>query len=276
MWNPRTRRERSIVHAYAGLMHEQGLARAGARLDPTFPGRWEARDAALRAARGDRKAAARTLTDRGFSFSLQERFFEAARSWNDALALDPGRAMAMNGLGELALTEERFADAARWFGAACARAPSAGCRDGLDRTRTAVAAAAKLPALERAAAAGTSATKAAGATAFCELGNAYWRLNRLRAAEATYLHAVALDPRYARAWGNLGSALAEQGRLPDAIRAYRRAVDLEPGNADSLLNLGVVYGRMGRFKPARAWLERALRARPGDPTVTGLLGSMGH
>ncbi|MEK7474475.1 MAG: DUF2723 domain-containing protein [Candidatus Coatesbacteria bacterium] len=268
--HPRTLREGMLVHAYAGLMAEQGLARGAARLNSAIPPPLSERAAAIDAVRGDAKAAARILVSRGFALSRQERYREAAGRWRDALALDGNQAMAMNGLGELALMEERFGDAATWFEGACRRAPASGCRDGLDRTRLAATAASSLARLERAAEA------VASATAFCDLGNAYFNLTRLRSAEAAYRRAVRLDPGYARGWGNLGSTLTEQGRLREAVRAYRRALALAPGNADTMLNLAVAYGRRGDAKTAKLWLGRVLAARPGDPAATSLLRGLGE
>jgi len=270
LWGPRTLRETALVRSYARLWAGAGYLRTAARLDPAVPRPGAERAAALESAHRSPPAASRVLAALGFKLSRQERYREAAAVWRDALALDSTQASPMNGLGELALTEERLADAAVWFAGACRRDPSSGCQDGLDRTRAAEAAASRIGRLDREA--GSSGT----ATAFCELGNAFFNLARLRSAEAAYRRSVALDGSYARGWGNLGSALTEEDRLPEAILAYRRSLALAPGNADTMLNLAVAYGRQGRAKPAARWLRRVLEARPGDPAATALLRELGQ
>ena len=284
--NPRTLRERNLADAYLEALRGQvrsaaaagdsagarRLAALGRRLGAgVIKAPDEERRELVAAFRGDHRAAASALTRTGFDLVREERFREAAEAWADSLALHSGGTMAMNGLGELALTEERSADALGWFRRSCAAAPAPGCRDGITRARSAADAAAALPALERRADAAPR-----DAAALCDLGNAYWRLGRLRAAEVTYQRSLAADPGYARGWCNLGSALADQGGVREAVRAYHRSLRADPGWVPAMVNLGAVLARAGNRKEARLWLERALAAKPGDPEAAAMLRDVGQ
>jgi tetratricopeptide (TPR) repeat protein len=87
-----------------------------------------------------------------------------------------------------------------------------------------------------------------------------------RRDEITILqHAIAANPRDARAPFYLGNLLYARRRHREAIRLWEQAVKLEPGNAVAWRNLGIGYFNiLQRPAAARAAYERAFRARPGD------------
>jgi Flp pilus assembly protein TadD len=58
------------------------------------------------------------------------------------------------------------------------------------------------------------------------LGNASYRLGRLREAESAYRRAIAIDPGHGPAYNNLAHVLAELGERDDAVAAARTAVAL--------------------------------------------------
>lgn len=78
-------------------------------------------------------------------------------------------------------------------------------------------------------------------------------------------HAIAANPRDARAPFYLGNLLYDRRRHPEAIRLWERAVALEPGNATAWRNLGLGYHNILRQPAkARAAYERACRASPRE------------
>jgi len=87
-----------------------------------------------------------------------------------------------------------------------------------------------------------------------------------RMEEITILeHAMAANPRDARAPFYLGNLFYDRRRHREAIRCWERAVRREPGNAVAWRNLGIGYGNiLRRPAAARGAYERALRARPHD------------
>jgi tetratricopeptide (TPR) repeat protein len=78
-------------------------------------------------------------------------------------------------------------------------------------------------------------------------------------------HAIAANPRDARAPFYLGNLLYDRRRHRAAITLWERAVKLEPGNAVAWRNLGIGYCNILRQPAkARAAYERAFRANPRD------------
>ncbi len=62
--------------------------------------------------------------------------------------------------------------------------------------------------------------------AHSSLGVALAKQGRPEEAEACYLRAIEIDPRYTPAWLNLAIALQKRGALEEAQAAYRCALDL--------------------------------------------------
>ncbi len=79
--------------------------------------------------------------------------------------------------------------------------------------------------------------------------------NRGQCARAVELlkRAVAIDPRYVRAYTWLGFCYAKMGRNKDAIAAFNTVIALSPPNSDD-----------ARF--ARAWIDRIQPSLPARPT----------
>jgi tetratricopeptide (TPR) repeat protein len=67
------------------------------------------------------------------------------------------------------------------------------------------------------------------AVGWYELGNSYANNGRYDGALYAYDQAVALDPRYARAYFAKGQVLAKMGMHAEAITAYEQAIAVDPG-----------------------------------------------
>jgi tetratricopeptide (TPR) repeat protein len=78
-------------------------------------------------------------------------------------------------------------------------------------------------------------------------------------------HAIAANPRDARAPFYLGNLLYDRRRHREAIRMWKRSVVLEPSNAVAWRNLGIGYYNVIQNPiKARAAYDRAFRANPHD------------
>ncbi len=73
---------------------------------------------------------------------------------------------------------------------------------------------------------------------------------------------VELDPEFDRAWYNLGLALAESGDFPGSIEALSRAEEAAPSSPDAPYARATVLARMGRMKEAKEAAREALRRVP--------------
>jgi tetratricopeptide (TPR) repeat protein len=83
------------------------------------------------------------------------------------------------------------------------------------------------------------------AWAMWQLGNEYFALGKLSAAEARYLDALKTLPDYYRSLAGLAQVRAAQRRYPEAIELYQKAIAIVP-LPDYASALGDVYTKMGR------------------------------
>lgn len=95
-----------------------------------------------------------------------------------------------------------------------------------------------------------------------DLGLAYYALNRLDLAAASYQQALKLQPAFFIAHLNLGCVYVGQGRLEDAVASFRRTLALQPDSAVAHFNLGNACFILGRFDDALASYQAALALRP--------------
>jgi choline-sulfatase len=138
---------------------------------------------------------------------------EAARADRAALVLDPNSAIAHNGLGLLAIDDDRPADAAASFERATGGDPN-------------------------------------NASYWTNLGNARRALGDGAAAERAYRKALDLDTRSGDAANGLGVILVEARRPADAVPYFERALIASPDLVEARLNLGIALQQSGQ--PARA------------------------
>jgi tetratricopeptide (TPR) repeat protein len=97
------------------------------------------------------------------------------------------------------------------------------------------------------------------------LGSIAMAEQRLDAARAFFVNALAARPDYAEAHNNLGVLLEMSGDVDEAYAHYTQAVTLRPANAAARANLGRLLLRRGDLAGADAQLQEALRIRPDHP-----------
>lgn len=98
-------------------------------------------------------------------------------------------------------------------------------------------------------------------------GNALAALDRLAEAEAAYLQAIRLDPRFAAAYNNLGNLMLRQEREEDAIRAFDRALVCQPSHPNALPALARLMFKRKLYDPALTLMSRAVEGNPKDETI---------
>jgi len=170
--------------------------------------------------------------------SLRE---EASRADQAALAIDPRRATALNGLGLLAIDAGRADEAARSFERAAAIDPN-------------------------------------NASYWANLGNARRAMGDRAGAEQAYRRALDADAQHADAANGIGVLLVEAQRPADAVPWFERAVAASPNHVEARLNLGIALQQSGETARAIAAYRQVLAA-PDAPrekdAATKLLAALG-
>lgn len=92
-------------------------------------------------------------------------------------------------------------------------------------------------------------------------------------AEAAYVEAARLAPRWVSPWFNLGILYKLTARWEDAAEACRRALDLDPASEGASWNLGIAATALGDWPEARrAWRACGLAFPDGDGPLDLRLG----
>jgi TolB-like protein/Flp pilus assembly protein TadD/DNA-binding winged helix-turn-helix (wHTH) protein len=105
------------------------------------------------------------------------------------------------------------------------------------------------------------------------LAHLYQVSGRSAQAEALYRTALRSDPDNADNYIGLGEALDGQHRTADAERAFRQAVELEPTYADAQTALGNFLFSHGRTAAAVATYRRVVELVPASPVAFNNLGA---
>jgi tetratricopeptide (TPR) repeat protein len=209
------------------------------------------------------------------------RLREARQQFDEVLDVFP--ALARQGLGEIALRERRFEQAANHFRAVLDRVPTATTvhyslamayrgleqldrarehllRRGNGTVRVADAVVDRLHGLIR------------GERGLITQGRRAYDAGQFEAAAEAFSRAVDAAPASATARVNLGLSLARLGKGADASAQLVTALRLEPDSVDAHAALGTVLADQGREEDALSHLRQAFERRPEDlPVRAGLL-----
>lgn len=197
------------------------------------PGDWGAVVAAVHMALYQQVAGAEVLCQRGLAAHQANRFDEAARLYEAALAREPDHRVATLHLGLV-----------RYQQGQCAAAESL---------------------LRPLVTAHPEFAEAWGALALALKGQ-----EKLDAATDAFTCALLLNPNSPDVHNNFGNLLTAQKQFDLALDHYRTAIRLQPSRADSYQNLGNALGDLERHEEAIENFRRALALRPGY--VGALLG----
>ncbi len=113
------------------------------------------------------------------------------------------------------------------------------------------------------------------ASAYNQLGTAYFYSRRFAEAARAYEQALKFDERNYLCWGNLGDAYYwAPGRRPDAKSAYQKAISLgeerlrvNPRDPGVLATLACRHAMLEQAPPAFSYIAKAVTLAPGDPEV---------
>ncbi len=100
------------------------------------------------------------------------------------------------------------------------------------------------------------------------LGTFHARLGRFDEAQAEFVAARKLDPRYVPAYVNSADAYRQQGREADAMRTLKEGVAQLPSNATLHHALGLAYARAQQRDTALVEFARAVQLAPDNPRYT--------
>ncbi len=198
------------------------------------------------------------------------RAAEAERLYRAALALAPGQAVSLHGLGCLAHEAGRPDVAIGLIGQAVAAAPavahytlSLGLAL-LDRGHGEEARAALHVATLR---------EPGNPHAHRGLAQAFSRLGRLGEAESSLRTALRLDPANPAALLSLGQVLRARGDAAAATTAFREAARLAPDDPLAWHALASAHGAVGASVEAEAAFRRVAALLPGDAAAQANLGT---
>jgi len=171
----------------------------------------------------------------GRALSMQKRYDEAIREFQEAARLNPGFAEAYNSLGHITSSLGRVAEAVVYYQRALAVRPY----------------------------------YVAVHNSFGELLRQEGRLDE---AIDHFRKAVESEPNIAISQNNLGYALSLKGRPDEALAHFQKAVDLDPDNQIFQYNFGSFLLQRGRVDAAIGHFRSALKLQPDDAKIHYDLG----
>ena len=112
------------------------------------------------------------------------------------------------------------------------------------------------------------------APAHVMLGAIYRRTNRLEESVREYNRALALDPSNADAYTRLANITAATGKQAEAEALHKKAIAMRPGDWAPYYALGAFYWARGRYSEAQEFSQRALELAPDNTQVLNNLGAV--
>ena len=94
--------------------------------------------------------------------------------------------------------------------------------------------------------------------AYLSLGRAYLALSAMEEAEATFLHALELDSRYAEVYYWLGRTRYLQEKYEESRETFQTAISIFPDWSEGYAELGLSYFRLHQHEAAEAAYLKAL------------------
>jgi len=210
------------------------------------------------------------------NLELSANHLDLAKSWfvRSMAQPNPSAAAALTGLGKIALTEHKYADALKYFKEALAREPKASSvHYQLAMTYRSLGDLHQMQ--EQMQARGEAEPTIhdplldeirvlkQGKVGLLERGSAAVREKRFADAIADYRQLVSLYPSDPIVYMYLGVALAKAGKNNEALQQYEHAAQLDPNNAPVHYNIGILLIDTGKEDQAIAQFQEAIRLDPG-------------
>jgi tetratricopeptide (TPR) repeat protein len=210
------------------------------------------------------------------NLELAANHLDSARAWfTKALAQrNSPAAAALTGLGKIALIEQKYPAALKYFRAALAREPEAssiryqlamtyrGLGDLHQMQENMQARGDREPTIEDPLLDDIRVLKQ-GKVGLLERGSAAIHEKRFADAIASYRQMISLYPSDPIAHMYLGVALAKAGKTREALEQYAQAEQLAPNNAPVQYNMGILLVDTGNEEQAIAHFREAIRLDPG-------------
>ena len=195
------------------------------------------------------------------------RAYREVLAYLNGIADQPAGAV---GQAELAMADDRDADAETWIQKAVDWDPSANPYYVQGRVQHA------LGKLNEAEASMTEAARLdpENADYTYALALLYAESGKQKEAHEALVKTIQLDPSFGRAWYNLGLAYAQEERLDQAIAALHNAEKRMPESPDAAYARATVHFRKQEWKLARAAAEKALTIAPGHAQAAALLAGL--
>lgn len=221
-----------------------------------------------------RDALVKVLQAQGARYQNQQRYADAAASFEELVTLLPADAGGWLSLGNSLVGAGQHARAVAAYRHAISLAPD--FPEALVNLGNLLQSAGDLAqALELYRQALRS--QPGNAIIFNNIGNVCHALGRDADAIAAYHDAIRLQPEYAAAHNNLGNVVQLQGQLDDAIEHYRLALKVQPGYALAWNNLASALQYQGKLTEAQQCFRYALAANPNFPAAdSGLLLTLNY
>ena len=211
----------------------------------------------------------------GIIYLQLNRLNEANENFKAALAIDGNCAPALYGLGQVALSQRNYAEAATYFEKALALIP------GANRIHYSLAMAYRgLGNIEKTkehlALQGTVGVRVndplvdglqeliKGERVYLARGKLAVESRRYAEAIEEFRKALAANPESLTAHVNLGSALVQTGNFNEAAEHFAAALRLDPKNINAHFNLAVLSARQEKHQEAVAHLQALVSIDPRD------------
>jgi len=163
--------------------------------------------------------------NRGTTYADLQRYDEALRDYDQAIALNPNDATAYYNRGLTYHNLQRYDEALRDYDQAIALNPN-------------------------------------DAQAYNNRGNTYHNLQHYDEALRDYDQAITLNPNYAQAYNNRGNTYHNLQRYDEALRDFDQAITLNPNFVQAYYNRGTIYDTLQRYDEALRDFDQAIALNP--------------
>ena len=104
------------------------------------------------------------------------------------------------------------------------------------------------------------------------LGNNYFRMQRLDSARQYLNIALKMEPDYAEALSNMGSVYFTIGLKDSAMVLYQKAIACDAKYYDAYKNLGSTYGMLKQYDKALEYFFKGIKIKNNDPDIYFFIG----